>query len=54
MLKDGSKNVVWQRQVQTKYLVLKKKSTHAKFITQRIFPNSDARELVEDLYKKLG
>jgi len=55
-LADGSTNIVqWQRQAQTKNPALKKiKSTHAKIVTQRVFPNSDARELKEDVYKKLG
>jgi len=30
------------------------KSTHTKIIVQRVFPNSDARELKEDVDKKLG
>ncbi len=51
-LADGSTNIVWQRQVQTNNLALKKINTHAKIATQQIFPNSDA--LQKDVYKKLG
>ena len=54
-LADGSTNIVWQQQAQTKNPALKKiKSTHAKIVTQRFFPNSDAQELKEDVFKKLG
>jgi hypothetical protein len=53
-LADGS-NIVWQRQARTKNRALKKiENTHAKIITQHVFPNSDARELEEDVYEKLG
>lgn len=48
-LPDGSTNIVWQRQKQTKNPALKKiKNTHAKIVTQRVFADSDARELEED------
>ena len=54
-LADGSTNIVWQRQAQTNNPALKKiKNTHSKIVVQRVFPNSDARELEEDVYKKLG
>jgi len=54
-LADGSTNIVWQRQAQTKNPALKKiKKTHAKIVTQRVFPDSDARKLEEDIYEKLG
>jgi hypothetical protein len=54
-LADRSTNIVWQRQAQTKDPALKKiKNTHAKIVTQWFFPNSDARELKEDFFKKLG
>lgn len=53
-LSDGSTNIVWQRQRQTKSPALKKiRSTHAKIVTQRVYPNSDWRELQKDFYKKL-
>ena len=54
-LSDGSTNIIWQRQAQTKNPALKRiKSTHAKIVTQRVFPHTDVRELEEDLYRKLG
>jgi hypothetical protein len=54
-LTDGFANIVWQRQAQTKNPALKKiKNTHAKIVTQRVSPNSDAWELQKDVYKKLG
>ena len=53
-LSDGSTNIVGQWQAQTNNPALKKiKSTHAKIVTQRVFPHTNARELEEDLYKKL-
>lgn len=54
-LADGSINIVWQKQSQTKNQALRKiKSTHEKIVTQRVFRNSKARDLVEDVYTKLG
>jgi hypothetical protein len=53
-LADGSINIVWQKQAQTKNPALKRiKSTHDKIVTQRVFVHNDARDLMEDLYKKL-
>ena len=54
-LEDGSTNIIWQRQAQTKIPALKKiTNTHAKIVTQRIYPNHDVRTLEEDFYSRLG
>lgn len=53
-LSDGSTNVVWQRQRQTKKPALKKIDTHTKIVVQKVFPNSRAGELWEEFYRKLG
>jgi hypothetical protein len=53
-LADGSTNVVWQRQAQTKHLILKTFGSHSKIVTQRIFVNDEAGKLVQDIFRKLG
>lgn len=44
-LADGSTNIVWQRQAQTKNPALKKINSHAKIATQCVSPNSDVQKL---------
>lgn len=54
-LADGSTNIVWQRQAQTKRPALKRiRDTHTSIIVQRVFPSSEAQDLKEDVFKKAG
>lgn len=53
-LSDGSTNIVWQRQAQTKNGALKRFDTHSKIVTQRVYRNRNVRKLEKDLYSKLG
>jgi hypothetical protein len=53
-LADGSTNIVWQKQAQTKNPALKKiASTHAKLLTQQISPRSNPRKLEKDAHRKM-
>jgi hypothetical protein len=53
-LADGSTNIVWQKQAQTKNPALRKiASTHAKILTQRISPRSDRRKLEKDAHRQM-